>query len=729
MANKNQHFGELEYCFGQYFSRYCAPVITKDYNYYKRKQHEEYLKAYNEDVPAYLGAGSVMQTMVRVEAANVAAQSSGKWSKMNLDNFIDGMVNKIVSNKNFQKDWGNLIDRYRESLIAKLGTKGYVRAAEALGKAEGQKFVDPAVHYGQIRFMELVKLHLARVNMPKSSMEYILRETVNSSLFFTLGQRFMRARDLSPAEEEVHDLGNKLYNPSKKEKASAFVFGAVLDAPALDGVGSLAAVPVKGAVKGAGNLLARKGIIKAGSWLTEQSALKVASKASYVKGLATSAAIDSGVNYWASSKVGIDTAKKSYSKTVFGNEDTLDNYQKKGAGYKRNGTEYISNVNDGLGKKIKVGPMRPHVSNTVTYKDSNHLLTEARGNSRKLLKSVATMLSSQALPYKDQATIPGWMLHKTSKQCRAFSSSFLSMAKQMSEQGLRVYNINGKNMTLAQVSQRAGDYAKAAVLIDQANAERKAARAAVFNKQNTTQHQPIIKTSSIEPSKQQPIVSSTMSSSAQSNTVPYQNIPPTVPQETPVAPSTAGWGPYLDNAGLNGFGDITKNLGYVIAMLPDMLIGMFTGRNESFTLGNNIIPLAAIAAGLFSKNPLLKLMFLGFGGMNLLNNAGHEMLGVPQPSAPRKNYKQYDDEPLNPRLSNVALKGRSLIADIDNQPVVINISDTAVDAFEKKALPLNTLANAVLRKYDENRASAANSYDRTLASQEEQEQQRSYGLK
>ena len=63
----------------------------------------------------------------------------------------------------------------------------------------------------------------------------------------------------------------------------------------LDGVGSLAAVPVKGAVKGVGNLLARKGIIKAGSWLTEQSALKVASKASYVKGLATSAAIDSGL--------------------------------------------------------------------------------------------------------------------------------------------------------------------------------------------------------------------------------------------------------------------------------------------------------------------------------------------------------------------------------------------------------------------------------------------------
>ena len=38
-----------------------------------------------------------------------------------------------------------------------------------------------------------------------------------------------------------------------------------------------------------------------------------------------------------------------------------------------------------------------------------------------------------------------------------------------------------------------------------------------------------------------------------------------------------------------------------------------------------------------------------------------------------------------------------MIADIDNLPVVINISDQAIDAYEKKAIPLNTLANAVLR--------------------------------
>ena len=184
---------------------------------------------------------------------------------------------------------------------------------------------------------------------------------------------------------------------------------------------------------------------------------------------------------------------------------------------------------------------------------------------------------------------------------------------------------------------------------------------------------------------------------------------------------TSGWGKYLDNAELNGFSDVAKNLGYVFAMLPDMLIGMFTGKSSSFTIGNNILTLAAIAAGMFSHNPLLKLMLMGFGGVNLLNNAGHEALGSSSPKTTPRNYKQYADEPLNPRLNNVFMRGRSLIADIDNRP--------AVDAYEKKAIPLNTLANAVLRKYDENRSVVSNTYDKSLAALESQEQQHSYGLK
>lgn len=742
MARNNQHFGELEYCFNQYFSKYCAPVIAKDYRYYHRKQTEEFYKAYNE-MPANIGAGSVMQGMIRVQTANVNASSSGKWNKKNLDDFIGGVVNKIVAGKNFQKDWGHLIDRYRESLIAKLGTKGYIRVEEELEKVEKRKFVDPAVHYGQIRFMELLKEHLAKTDMPKSSLEYILKEGANSSIMMTLAGRFMRGRDLSPAEEENRELGNKLYKPSKVEKAGAFAFGAVMDAPALDVVGSVAAVPLKAAAKGAAGYALKGGAVKFGGWLEEKAAYKVATKASYVKGLISGAAVDAGFNYWASSKISLDAAKKQYSKAVFGNEDTLGKYQKGALGYRKSGTEYISNVNDGLGKKIKVAPIRPHVSDSVTHKDSGQLLTATNGNSRKLLKTITTALSHQALPYDSRAPIPAWMLNKTAKQCRAFATSFFSIAKQMSTQGLPVWNLNGRNMTLAQVSQRAGDYARAAVQIDKINAEKQAARMAVYNRNHQESRQErksneVTKAyTAVSQSASQPVVSSAVSSSEPLNTQHYQDMAMGTQQiKNPMSETspysnmlqTSGWGKYLDNAGLN-VSDVTKNLGYVFAMLPDMLISMFTGKSSSFTIGNNILPLAAVAAGMFSHNPLLKLMLMGFGGVNLLNNAGHEALGLSTPKATPRNYKQYADEPLNPRLNNVFMKGRSLIADIDNRPVVINISDTAVDAYEKKAIPLNTLANAVLRKYDENRSMASNTYDKSLAALESQEQQRSYGLK
>ena len=742
MARNNQHFGELEYCFNQYFSKYCAPVIAKDYRYYHRKQTEEFYKAYNE-MPANIGAGSVMQGMIRVQTANVNASSSGKWNKKNLDDFIGGVVNKIVAGKNFQKDWGHLIDRYRESLIAKLGTKGYIRVEEELEKVEKRKFVDPAVHYGQIRFMELLKEHLARTDMPKSSLEYILKEGANSSIMMTLAGRFMRGRDLSPAEEENRELGNKLYKPSKVEKAGAFAFGAVMDAPALDVVGSVAAVPLKAAAKGAAGYALKGGAVKFGGWLEEKAAYKVATKASYVKGLISGAAVDAGFNYWASSKISLDAAKKQYSKAVFGNEDTLGKYQKGALGYRKSGTEYISNVNDGLGKKIKVAPIRPHVSDSVTHKDSGQLLTATNGNSRKLLKTITTALSHQALPYDSRAPIPAWMLNKTAKQCRAFATSFFSIAKQMSTQGLPVWNLNGRNMTLAQVSQRAGDYARAAVQIDKINAEKQAARMAVYNRNHQESRQErksneVTKAyTAVSQSASQPVVSSAVSSSEPLNTQHYQDMAMGTQQiKNPMSETspysnmlqTSGWGKYLDNAGLN-VSDVTKNLGYVFAMLPDMLISMFTGKSSSFTIGNNILPLAAVAAGMFSHNPLLKLMLMGFGGVNLLNNAGHEALGPSTPKTTPRNYKQYADEPLNPRLNNVFMKGRSLIADIDNRPVVINISDTAVDAYEKKAIPLNTLANAVLRKYDENRSMASNTYDKSLAALESQEQQRSYGLK
>jgi hypothetical protein len=97
-------------------------------------------------------------------------------------------------------------------------------------------------------------------------------------------------------------------------------------------------------------------------------------------------------------------------------------------------------------------------------------------------------------------------------------------------------------------------------------------------------------------------------------------------QEQPERDNSNGWEGLLKNFGLNGFSDIGNNLGYVIAMLPDILVGLFTGKTQSLGLKDNMMPIAAILAGMFVKNPLLKMTLIGMGGANLLNKAGHEAL-------------------------------------------------------------------------------------------------------
>ena len=71
----------------------------------------------------------------------------------------------------------------------------------------------------------------------------------------------------------------------------------------------------------------------------------------------------------------------------------------------------------------------------------------------------------------------------------------------------------------------------------------------------------------------------------------------------------------MQSVGLNGLSDILKNPGYVLAMLPDILVGLFTGKTKSLNMDNSFLPLASIVAGMFVKNPLLKMLLMGMGGM------------------------------------------------------------------------------------------------------------------
>ena len=211
------------------------------------------------------------------------------------------------------------------------------------------------------------------------------------------------------------------------------------------------------------------------------------------------------------------------------------------------------------------------------------------------------------------------------------------------------------------------------------------------------------------------------SSSVDISTQPEERVEKQTTQEQtspkPEQTNMDGWQGLLTSFGLNGISDIGHNIGYVLAMLPDMLVGLFTGKTKSINLKDNMMPIASIVTGMLVKNPILKMILIGMGGLNLLNKAGHETLDDfktqqhPEAGNSPVNYRVYLDEPLNPRIVNPQIRSNCLIATIDKVPCSITLPDKVVDAYQQGALPLNTLANAILAKNDQMRQIASENYE------------------
>ena len=168
----------------------------------------------------------------------------------------------------------------------------------------------------------------------------------------------------------------------------------------------------------------------------------------------------------------------------------------------------------------------------------------------------------------------------------------------------------------------------------------------------------------------------------------------------------SGWNGLLDALGMNGMGDTMRHLGLTLATLPDMLLGVFTGKTKSIGLNQStLMPLAALISGTFIKNPFLKIPLMLFGGANLINKMGQEAMaeyrGQEGKTVTSTKYKRYDDEVLNARLRNPQLEGNVLLVDIDNVPRLVTLPQAVVDAYKEGALPINVIANRILVKTDQ----------------------------
>lgn len=185
-----------------------------------------------------------------------------------------------------------------------------------------------------------------------------------------------------------------------------------------------------------------------------------------------------------------------------------------------------------------------------------------------------------------------------------------------------------------------------------------------------------------------------------------------------------GWDNLFSNMGLNGMGDTMQHLGFTLAMLPDMLLGVFTGRTKSIGLNSEtMIPLAALIGGTFIRNPLLKIPLLLYGGAGLLNRSGQESFSEyrkeKQVTPPTPQYKRYEDEVLDKRLSNPQIEGDIMLVDIDNVPRLVTLPTNVIEAYHEGALTVNTIANRILSKVDQSGISTQRSINQTSKSYEQ----------
>ncbi len=198
------------------------------------------------------------------------------------------------------------------------------------------------------------------------------------------------------------------------------------------------------------------------------------------------------------------------------------------------------------------------------------------------------------------------------------------------------------------------------------------------------------------------------------------------PQQSANAPTstgsnTTGWEQAL-------FGDLSmNNIGSTIASLPDAMVSMLSGTSNTMGMNKStLMPIAALFGAYFLHNPLLKLLCGTMGVTGLLKNTAKEnkvledQKNNPTSYSQANQYKRYADEQLNPRVNIKGINGQTIVMDIDNVPHTIVIPTQAAEAYAQGSLPLNTLANAVLQKYDERNQTAQQTFDQSRQAQEEQ---------
>ena len=632
------------------------------------KELEKNKKAeYNELSKKYLSIPLNATSTASMQGHNAQIQKiineTGKWQNKGFDWVIEKTVEDLTNKKNADK--GEDIN----NIVNGLRTAIVENIGEKKYKELCKKYkVDIAEAKFQMILSDKMEAYMIKRNMPKSDIDYIIRKLLNDTIAGSIVQG--AAPRKTEADINIDEKARKQYNASLITKGTATALSYGLDGITL-GQGNV----IKAIGIGVGADIGLKAVGTTANW---------------------------GYNkFWGHTQESYDLDKDIYGAST-SKEDI--NKAKKSA----KSTEIQKIANLSLNNKIR----QKYSPSEATAISKNY---ERAGDPDLILKAIkeaGIKVSSRAIPQH--------MKDKDLKENYRLACYFMGQLTEMKMSGAKTIKVGDTTLTEAQVAQRAHDYAYQA----QEQVKEIKARELEEKRKNEIDDLVVDENGDVrlvsyarDSKKGQELAAAEASQSQQ-----QQN------QQMVNDQMNNGFGGWASMLGWGG-GELPttpQNMSQVISAIPDLLVGMFTGKNKHLKLSECFFPIAAIMGAMFFKNPIIKLLLFLAGGMMLFQKAKNNMNEENKQNEYR-SYKRIPDEPLNPRIKNPVMKGNTLVANIDDCPYVITVSDQAVDAYHKGYIPINALSNKVLEVFDRQQGQIQSDFNQNVTRDEEQ--QRTRGIK
>ena len=687
-----QQMAELEYCLQKYYNENFAPVVSavrKDLEAKKRTEAGQY---WLEGHSPYLEPSIADHTAIH----------KMEWNSKDSEYVVQESQRRLNESSSVNHDLGKFVSVYQSVLLRDLGEQRYKELSKSLD-------CDLAIYYVGQRLFDMNLHQLARYELPLKNSLFV--QSMERSLLGLC--KILTTQSMSGTEASVHDVADRLHDPSFGEQLKYELGAMAVDT----GLYALATGSVGlGAI--GWDLVARVSIL----------------------GFQNSTQTDSEKN------------EEAQSQVVFNNTAMQKRIIDASKKVKSSQSLFVHSLNKELNNKMKIQAYNPVISNERIKATQLQLLKEYAGKDKgeSFLRFYSDIQTLGYGAYDDDrwdsaiGNIIGepepWMLKQDEKTLMNNATWWGSLYYNMVNLRKDEQNVNGKKMSRRDVLVKAFHYTEALYRVQHGHASsyyseeqqkessREVTAEEFFHMKESQTYKPDTNRESTDSTSDTPAdeamnkqtnnpLSASSNQQQYPNTIQAMNM--ALAQQPSMMPHTdnlGSWGSLFDTFGLSNFGTVGRNFGQVLARLPEIMIGMFTGKLSNLKVRDNLLPLASIMIGLFlpaRTNPFLKFLFLGLGGLNLLNKAGQTVLNVNQATV--RTYRKYDDEPLNSRISKPVVKGSTLLADIDGNPLVLKLSDNAVDAFNKGFLPLNTLANAVLSNWDERQKAISHNYDSRIS--------------